>query len=231
MTSSAHCRHICCASVLRHHPWAREQDGACCRLAVPRSDIHFLAIIQTNRLEAAAYHTRSYIASACTLPQLCCVTNQQPSALGCLAPNSKDIHASDGYSLQVGGFQAAKYFTYVFMALAIAVVAFMSVLCGLHCLRRMRMRRELGAGDYRSGRTGRPHMPLVRHCSFSDCDHMNILTRSFDVLRAATYCYSIHDMFRHAPSLTLSRSDMYQAWDEKIMRSASVADGQRWVLV
>lgn len=42
-----------------------------------------------------------------------------------------------------GGFQAAKYFTYIFFALAIALVSMMILLCGLHCTRRMRMRRAL----------------------------------------------------------------------------------------
>jgi len=62
---------------------------------------------------------------------------------------------------QVGGFQAAKYFTYVFMALAIAVVGMMCVLCGLHCVRRLRMRRELEADDVRPGRPSRGAVPLV----------------------------------------------------------------------
>ena len=56
----------------------------------------------------------------------------------------------------------------------IAVWGIMSVLCGLHCLRRVRMRRELGA-DYRSSRTGRAPMPLVRHCSFSGCGIIPII--------------------------------------------------------
>lgn len=42
-----------------------------------------------------------------------------------------------------GGFQAAKYFTYIFFALAIALITMMVVLCGLYCTRRMRLRRAL----------------------------------------------------------------------------------------
>lgn len=42
-----------------------------------------------------------------------------------------------------GGFQAAKYFTYIFFALAIALISMMLVICGLHCSRRMRLRRRL----------------------------------------------------------------------------------------
>lgn len=53
------------------------------------------------------------------------------------APMPSGPHPSD-FAMQVGGFQAAKYFTYVFMALAIAVVGMMCVLCGLHCVRRLR---------------------------------------------------------------------------------------------
>ena len=67
----------------------------------------------------------------------------------------------------VGGFQAAKYFTYVFMALAIAVVGMMCGMCGLHCVRRMRM-QQMEADDARPRTGARPIltaaalMPMVR---------------------------------------------------------------------
>lgn len=52
-----------------------------------------------------------------------------------------------GSSPPGGGFQAAKYFTYIFFALAIALITMMIIICGLHCSRRMRLSRRLEATE------------------------------------------------------------------------------------